>query len=91
MVLVLSPFKKFQNSPSYYTADNGADVAKRTLNSARSVGQPGGTPIFFPVDFKPDQLVIDFRVIPFFRAISDQNNLDQKPKIAIGLALMDRT
>jgi hypothetical protein len=60
-------------SPGRFSAAYGKQTATETFSYARSVGQPGGTAIFFVVDFDPTSDLIESAVKPFFASINEVN------------------
>lgn len=73
-------------TPAYFSDASGTQIAKETFESARRAGQPGGTPIFFAVDYDASNGEIDSNIKPFFESIKRANKeLDQAQQYRIGV------
>jgi hypothetical protein len=64
-------FTIFENSddPSEFNSDSGTFAAQYAINSARAIGQPIGSTIYFAVDFNSDESQVRAAVVPYFLAI----------------------
>jgi hypothetical protein len=62
-----------------FSADTGTEVSTKTFNAARSVGQPGGTPIFFDVPSTISAADIETGLKPFFESVDRVNKSEADP------------
>jgi hypothetical protein len=68
------------NSRDVFSESSGIDIGSSTFTYARTkVQQPGGTAIFFAVDFDASDQDITDRVIPFFRGLKSANEAKAAP------------
>jgi Domain of unknown function (DUF1906) len=54
-----------------FTADSGTYQAQHALASAKDIGQPEGSAIYFGADFNATQADVEDRLLPFFRSVRD--------------------
>jgi hypothetical protein len=70
-ISIIVVFEDRNNSVDYFSAERGAKDAANALTSAASVGQPGGSGIYFAVDFDPTEAQIRGPVTEYFKAVRD--------------------
>lgn len=63
--------QRFNNSISEMSSEKGYEQAEEAVARARSLGLPGGSTLFFCVDFDPTESEIAGPVSDFFEAIHD--------------------
>ena len=59
------------SDPTTFDADSGRFQAQHALSSAKRMGQPGGSAIYFGADFNATEDDVTERLIPFFQAVRD--------------------
>jgi hypothetical protein len=71
-----------------FSAASGKDAANEAFDSARHVGQPGGSPIFFAVSYDAPTKDIEAAIKPFFESIKQVNSSisDAAERFRIGVA-----
>lgn len=62
-------YQEFNNSVARFTPEAGTEQASRALDSARTIGQPQSSSIFFAVDFDPAQSELNGPVRSYFASV----------------------
>jgi hypothetical protein len=75
------------NNAAAFSRDTGLADATHARNfGANVIGQPGGSAIYFGVDFDADQPEVNNRIVPYFQAVrSVLQSSDQLPKYKVGV------
>lgn len=68
---VVPIFQNYNNGPSYFTYELGADHGRQAALRARQLGFTSGTVIFFAVDYDAFEAEIDTLIVPYFKGVRD--------------------
>ena len=80
-------FQFWNNEPRWFSDALGRKDAARALFCARNVvGQPGGSAIYFSVDYDERGAHFDSNILPYFEAVSEVfNQFDDASRYRIGV------
>lgn len=77
-------YQEWGDEPKWFSYDQGRTAGQQALSTARKLGIPHGTVLYFSVDFDAQQHEIDSGIIPHFRGIRDAVSADGN-RYAIGV------
>ena len=68
---VVTVFEDSNNSSNLFSSATGQSHASKAIQIAASIGQPGGTAIYFAVDFDPSAGDLEGPISDYFKAVND--------------------